>query len=51
MPAVGTNANLSPAQVAAIMNHEKSSWGNKGKKVSTEEVAKIIDFVNKNISK
>jgi cytochrome c oxidase cbb3-type subunit 2 len=45
MPAVGTNNKLTPAQVAAIMNHEKSSWGNNARKVSVEEVKKIIDFL------
>ena len=28
MPAVGTNANLTAEEVAAIMNHERTSWGN-----------------------
>jgi cytochrome c oxidase cbb3-type subunit 2 len=45
MPAVGTNNKLTPAQVAAIMNHEKSSWGNSARKVSVEEVKQIIDFL------
>jgi cytochrome c oxidase cbb3-type subunit 2 len=45
MPAVGTNNKLTPAEVAAIMNHEKSSWGNNSRKVSVEEVKKIIDFL------
>ena len=45
MPAVGTNNNLSPEEVTAIMNHEKESWGNNAKKVTTEEVKKLMDFV------
>lgn len=45
MPPVGTNANLSAAEVAAIMNHERSSWGNNAKKVTEEEISKIMDFV------
>jgi cytochrome c oxidase cbb3-type subunit 2 len=45
MSAVGTNANLSAEQVAAIMNHEKTSWGNNGKQISPEEVKKLIEFV------
>lgn len=45
MAAVGTNANLSPEEVAAIMNHEKTSWGNKAKKVTPEEIKKIMEFV------
>ncbi|MBD3750769.1 MAG: cytochrome c [Sphingobacteriales bacterium] len=43
MPAVGTNANLTAEQVAAIMNHEKSSWGNNARKVTADEVKKIMD--------
>jgi cytochrome c oxidase cbb3-type subunit II len=42
MPAVGTNANLSPEQITAIMNHEKTSWGNNAKKVTPEEVEKLM---------
>lgn len=45
MPAVGTNNNLSPEEIAAIMNHEKESWGNNAKKVTPEEIKKLIDFV------
>lgn len=45
MPAVGTNANLSPEEVAAIMNHEKTSWGNDAKKVTPAQVKKLMDFV------
>ncbi|RFZ91158.1 cytochrome-c oxidase [Mucilaginibacter conchicola] len=42
MPAVGTNNNLKPEEVAAIVNHERSSWGNQSKQVTAEEVKKII---------
>ncbi|CAN5759480.1 cbb3-type cytochrome c oxidase subunit II [soil metagenome] len=45
MPAVGTNNNLSPEEVAAIMNHEKESWGNNAKKVTPEEIKKLMDFI------
>lgn len=45
MPAVGTNNKLSVEEVTAIMNHEKSSWGNNAKKVTTDEIEKITDFV------
>ena len=45
MPPVGTNANLSPAEVTAIMNHERTSWGNKAKLVTEAEIKKIMDFV------
>ena len=45
MPPVATNANLSAAEVAAIVNHERTSWGNNAKKVTEEEVKKLMDFV------
>lgn len=42
---VGTNNHLSPEEVTAIINHEKTSWGNNAKKVTAEEVKKIMDFI------
>ncbi|TWR24391.1 cytochrome c [Mucilaginibacter pallidiroseus] len=42
MPAVGTNNNLKPEEIAAIINHERSSWGNQSKQVTVEEVKMII---------
>ena len=47
MPAVGTNSNLKPEEVAAIMNHVKTSWGNDVKKVTPQEVDKLIGKVKK----
>lgn len=46
MPPVGTNNNLKPEEVAAIINHERSSWGNNSKKVTAEQVKKIISSLN-----
>lgn len=45
MPAVGTNANFTPEMVAALMNHERSTWGNTAKPVTAEEVKKIMDEI------
>ncbi|HEY8660679.1 MAG TPA: cbb3-type cytochrome c oxidase subunit II [Chitinophagaceae bacterium] len=45
MPAVGTMNNLSAEEISAIMNHEKSSWGNNTKKVTPEEIKKLMDVV------
>ncbi len=45
MNAVGTDNKLTPEEVTSIINHEKTSWGNTGKKVTTAEVKKIMDFV------
>jgi cytochrome c oxidase cbb3-type subunit 2 len=47
MPAVGKNANLSAEEVAAIMNHEKTSWGNQAKTVTPVQVKKLMDLVAK----
>lgn len=46
MNAVGTDNNLSAEEITAIINHEKTSWGNAAKTVTPEEVKKIIDFIN-----
>ncbi len=45
MSAVGTNNDLSPEEVTAIINHERTSWGNDASKVTVEEVKQIIDFI------
>jgi cytochrome c oxidase cbb3-type subunit 2 len=45
MNAVGSDNELTPEEVTAIINHERTSWGNKAKIVTTEEVKKIIDFL------
>ena len=45
MPAVGDNSNLTAAEVAAIINHERTSWGNNARKVPVEEVQKIMDML------
>jgi cytochrome c oxidase cbb3-type subunit 2 len=36
---------LGPAEVAAIINHERTSWGNNASTVTEEEIKKIMDFV------
>ena len=45
MTDVGTAANFTPEMVAALINHERTSWGNQGKKVTAEEVKKIMDEI------
>lgn len=45
MNAVGTDNNLTAEEVTAIINHERSSWGNDAKPVSLEEVKKIMDSI------
>lgn len=45
MAAVGTNMEFSEKEVAALINFERSSWGNKGKQVTEEEIKKILDVI------
>lgn len=42
MPPVGSNNNLTPEEITAIMNHERSSWGNNARKVELDEIRKYI---------
>jgi cytochrome c oxidase cbb3-type subunit 2 len=39
------NANFTEKEVAAIINYERTSWGNNGKKVTPDEIKQIVDFV------
>lgn len=45
MSAVGTNMEWTEDEVAAVINYERTSWGNTGKLVTPEEIKKIMDFV------
>lgn len=45
MPAVGTLNNLSAAEIAAIINHERSSWGNNARQIPVAEVEKIVTLL------
>jgi Cbb3-type cytochrome oxidase, cytochrome c subunit len=45
MPGVGTMMGFTADDVAAIINHERSSWGNKGKEVTAEEVQEILTLL------
>lgn len=45
MNAVGIDNNLTPEDVTAIINHEKTSWGNDAETVTLEDVKKIMDFI------
>ena len=47
MPPIGTTNNLTAEQLSAIMNHEKTSWGNNAKKVTPDEIRKLMDAVKK----
>lgn len=43
MPNVGTTANLSPDEVTAIINHERTSWGNSAPEVKVEDVKRFME--------
>ena len=45
MAPLGTNLNFDENQVAAIINYERSSWGNKGEKVTQEQIKKLMDII------
>jgi len=45
MAAVGTNMGFTEKEVAAIINYERSAWGNNAQPVNAEEIKKIMDFV------
>ncbi|TNE78870.1 MAG: c-type cytochrome [Bacteroidetes bacterium] len=47
MNAVGLNNKLSAAEVTAIINHERNSWGNRAKPVDAEQVKNMMDFIKK----
>ncbi len=52
MSPIGTNMEWTEKEVAAIINYERTSWGNSGKKVTTEEIKQIMDIVKlKTVSK
>lgn len=51
MPGIGTMMELSAAEIAAIINHERTSWGNSGSEVTEDEVKEIMDFLAQDASK
>lgn len=47
MAPIGTNLGWTENEVAAIINYERSSWGNNAPEVTPEEIKKIMDFIKK----
>jgi len=45
MNAVGTANKLTPEEVTALINHERTSWGNNAKPFKLEEIKKIMAFL------
>ncbi|HET9054617.1 MAG TPA: cytochrome c, partial [Cyclobacteriaceae bacterium] len=50
MAPIGANLGWTEHEVAAIINYERTSWGNEGKQVTPEEIKKIMEFVNLKIA-
>lgn len=47
MPAVGVSNGLKPEEITAIINHERTSWGNNARVIPLEEVEKILTYLEK----
>ncbi len=45
MAAIGSNLEWTEKEVTAIMNYERSAWGNTADSLTTDEVKKIMDFL------
>ncbi len=45
MPGIGTNNNLQPEEVAAIINHERTNWGNNAAKVTVADIKGLMEKV------
>ncbi len=45
MAGIGTNMEWTEKEVTAIMNYERTAWGNTGDSLTTEEVKKLMDFI------
>ena len=48
MPPIGINNKLKAEEITAIMNHERTSWGNDAKPVTVDEVKKWIEKAKAN---
>ncbi len=47
MPAVGEMSALTAEEITAIINHERTSWGNNARKIPLEEVDSILTDLKK----
>jgi len=45
MAAIGQINEFIPEEVTAIINHERTNWGNNGREVKVDEVSKLMDFL------
>ena len=47
MPAIGRTSKLTAEEIAAIVSHERTSWGNNAKKVTAAEVKSLMELLAK----
>lgn len=47
MPPIGRTSKLTAEEIAAIVSHERTSWGNNAKKVTAEEVKSLMELLAK----
>ena len=45
MPPIGTTNNLKPEEITAIINHERSSWGNNSRQVTVTEIKELFNQI------
>jgi cytochrome c oxidase cbb3-type subunit 2 len=45
MPPIGAIGSLTAAEITAIINHERTNWGNDARKVSVDEVESILKLL------
>ncbi len=50
MAAVGANLGWTEHEVAAVINYERTAWGNGAPKVTPDEVRQVMDFINEKIA-
>lgn len=51
MPGIGGMMELTADEVAAIINHERTSWGNAAQQVTPQEIKEIMDFLAQGTNK
>jgi cytochrome c oxidase cbb3-type subunit 2 len=45
MPPVGSTNNLKPEEITAIINHERTNWGNNSKQVTVAEIKELLNQI------
>ena len=45
MPPIGVTNGLGPEEITAIINHERSNWGNNARLIPLDDVKRILDYL------